>query len=192
MLNPDFRDMLLCLRDESVEYMVVGAYALAAHGFVRATGDIDIWVRSSPENARKVLQALRKFGAPTSNLSEQDFMAPDIVVQIGAAPCRVDILIGIDGVEFSEAWENKVAVVVDGIEIHMPLSHTPAQEYLARHCHKHGLQIKGSPTFEIMGSHLKPSMTLNGNPRLSIDSAAKPVIRFVSDENKDSPARRAA
>src|SRR5947209_9232646 len=107
MLNPDFRDILSCLKDEKVDFIIVGAYALAAHGFPRATGDIDIWVRNNSENARRVLRALAKFGAPTSELSEEDFKAPDVVVQLGVEPCRIDILTGVDGVEFVEAWKNK-------------------------------------------------------------------------------------
>ena len=64
MLNPDFKDMLSCLKDEKVDFLVVGAYALAAHGFPRATGDLDIWVRNDPENADRIMRALIKFGAP--------------------------------------------------------------------------------------------------------------------------------
>lgn len=120
MLNPDFRDMLLCLNEEGVEFIVVGAYALAAHGFPRATGDIDVWVKSSPDNADRVMRALARFGAPLSNLSGRDFMAPDVVVQIGVQPCRIDLTTGIDGIEFGAAWENKVTVVVDGIEMYVP------------------------------------------------------------------------
>lgn len=119
MLNPDFREMLSCLRDEGVEFIVVGAYALAAHGLPRATGDIDIWVRNSLENARRVMSALSKFGAPMSELSDDDFTSADRVVQFGVEPCRIDLLTGIDGVEFEEAWENKVGVMVDGLEIHV-------------------------------------------------------------------------
>ena len=117
MLNSDFREMLSCLKDEEVEFIIVGAYALAAHGFPRATGDIDIWVRSSFENAQKVMRALMKFGAPLSNLSEEDFTAPDIIVQLGVEPSRINLLTGIDGIEFDEAWQNKVDVTVDGLEI---------------------------------------------------------------------------
>src|SRR5918998_5307605 len=105
MLNPDFKDMLSCLKDEGVEFIVVGAYALAAHGLPRATGDIDIWVRNSPDNAPKIMRALARFGAPTSNLSEADFVSPDMVVQIGVEPSRVDLLTGISGVEFNDAWK---------------------------------------------------------------------------------------
>jgi hypothetical protein len=117
MLNPDFKDMLSCLKDEGVEFIIVGAYALAAHGFPRATGDIDIWVKDSPENARKILRALAKFGAPTSDLTDKDFTAQETVFQIGVEPSRIDILTGIDGVEFEQAWHNKVGVAIDDLEI---------------------------------------------------------------------------
>ena len=117
MLNPDFRDMLSCLKDEGVDFIVVGAYALAAHGLSRATGDIDIWVGTSPDNARKVLRALAKFGAPTADLSEEDFTVPTTVVQLGVAPGRIDLLTAIDGVEFDEAARGKVQVDVDGVEV---------------------------------------------------------------------------
>jgi hypothetical protein len=119
MLNPDFKDMLSCLKDAAVEFIIVGAYALAAHGFPRATGDIDIWVRNSPDNAQKIMAALMKFGAPVSNLSEKDFTSPDMLVQIGVEPCRIDLLTSISGVEFDRAWENKVGITIDGLEIYV-------------------------------------------------------------------------
>jgi Nucleotidyl transferase of unknown function (DUF2204) len=117
MLNPDFREMLSCLKEEEVEFMIVGAYALAAHGLPRATGDIDIWVRNSPANARKIMRALEKFGAPLAQLSAADFIAPDIIVQLGVEPCRIDLLTGIDGVGFAEAWQNKISITIDALEI---------------------------------------------------------------------------
>jgi predicted nucleotidyltransferase len=119
MLNPDFRDMLSCLNDEEVEFVVVGAYALAAHGLPRATGDIDIWVKNSPVNAQRVLRALARFGAPVSDLSEDDLTSPDMVFQLGVEPSRIDFLTGIDGVEFDEAWEKKTQVRIDGLEIYI-------------------------------------------------------------------------
>jgi len=109
--------MLSCLKDEKVDFIIVGAYALAAHGFPRATGDIDIWVRNSFENAQKIMRALIKFGAPISHLSEEDFTAPDIIIQLGVEPCRIDLLTGIDGVGFDEAWQNKVIITIDDLEI---------------------------------------------------------------------------
>ncbi|MDT5157620.1 MAG: hypothetical protein QOH51_1977 [Acidobacteriota bacterium] len=120
MLNQDFRDMLSCLKEAGVDFIIVGAYALAAHGFPRATGDIDIWVRNSPDNAGKIMAALAKYGAPLAELSEQDFTATDMVVQIGVEPCRIDITTVIDGIEFSKAWENKVAITVDGLDVYIP------------------------------------------------------------------------
>ena len=81
-MNPDFRDMLSALSDAEVEFLVVGAYALAAHGLPRATGDIDLWVRPSPGNAQRVWQALQAFGVPTRHVDVGDFTRPDIVFQI--------------------------------------------------------------------------------------------------------------
>lgn len=119
MLNPDFRDILSCLKDEEVEFIVVGAYALAAHGLPRATGDIDIWVRNSPSNAPKIMRALMKFGAPISNLSEEEFTSPDMIIQLGIEPCRIDIMTGIDGIKFDEAWKNKVNITIDDLKIYI-------------------------------------------------------------------------
>jgi predicted nucleotidyltransferase len=119
MLNPDFKDMLSCLKDKEVEFIIVGAYALAAHGLPRATGDIDIWVRNSSDNAQKIMDALTKFGAPLTNLSEADFTSPDMVVQIGVEPCRIDLLTSISGVEFDAAWQNKVTIALEDIEIYV-------------------------------------------------------------------------
>ena len=117
MLNPDFRDMLSCLKDEGVDFIVVGAYALAAHGLIRATGDIDVWLRNSPANAQKILRALARFGAPTSDLSEEDFTTPDTVLQLGVEPSRIDLLMEIDGVDFDEAANGKMKVDVGGLEV---------------------------------------------------------------------------
>jgi hypothetical protein len=119
MLNPDFKEMLSCLKGEGVEFIVVGAYALAAHGFPRATGDIDIWVRNSSGNARKIMHALKRFGAPASDISEEDFTSADLVVQIGVEPCRIDLLTSISGVEFDEAWENKFVIAIDELEMYV-------------------------------------------------------------------------
>jgi hypothetical protein len=115
VLNPDFRDMLSELNEAGAEYLVVGAYALAAHGTPRATGDIDIWVRPTPENARRVHAALTAFGAPSGQVSVDDLSAPDVVFQIGVAPRRIDILTSIDGVAFDDAWPRRETVEVDGV-----------------------------------------------------------------------------
>lgn len=92
MLNEDYKDMLLALSDEKVRYMLVGAYALAAHGYPRATMDIDIWVMPSPQNADAVMRALRRFGAPLHNLTKEDLQKDGTIFQIGIAPRRIDII----------------------------------------------------------------------------------------------------
>lgn len=117
MLNPDFKDMLSALSDANVEFMVVGAYALAAHGYPRATGDLDIWVRPSEDNAQRVWHALKQFGAPVSKLNVADFSAPDVVYQIGLAPRRIDILTSISGVVFDDGWPHRIVVELDGYKI---------------------------------------------------------------------------
>jgi len=118
-VNPDFRDMLSALCDAGADFLVVGAYALAAHGFPRATGDLDIWVRPTPENALKVWQALRTFGAPTSRMRMSDFCAPDIVYQIGVAPRRIDILTSVTALSFDAAWPNRRAIEIEGLSINV-------------------------------------------------------------------------
>lgn len=117
MLNENFRDMLLALNGAGVDYLLVGAYALAAHGCPRATGDIDFWIRADVENAKRVWTALVAFGAPTSQITVEDFTTPDIVYQIGVAPQRIDILTSISGVEFDDAWKTRMVVDVDGMQI---------------------------------------------------------------------------
>ena len=117
MLNPDYRDMLSALSDEDVEFLIVGAFAMAAHGLPRTTGDIDIWIRPDPDNARRVWRALARFGAPRHDLSPDDLAAPDLVFQIGVAPRRIDVLTSIDGVSFHEAWPHRLTVEMEGLSI---------------------------------------------------------------------------
>lgn len=117
MLNPDFRDLLSTFIAEDVEFLVVGAYALAAHGVPRATGDLDVWIRRSPENAKRVYAALTSFGAPVDEIAASDFVAPDLIFQIGVEPNRIDILTSIDGVEFGAAWPGRLEAVIDGLRI---------------------------------------------------------------------------
>jgi hypothetical protein len=114
LLNPDFRDMLFALSAAGAEYLVVGAYALAAHGLPRATGDLDIWIRRTSDNARRVWQAMERFGAPRSRLSIEDLAVPDTVFQIGVAPRRIDILTSVDAVEFDEAWPQRKMIELEG------------------------------------------------------------------------------
>jgi hypothetical protein len=109
-MNPDFADMLSALSEAGVDFLIVGAHALAAHGVPRATGDLDIWVRPDPDNAARTLRALAAFGAPLTDLSVEDLLQADTVFQIGLPPARIDILSGITGVAFQEAWERRVVI----------------------------------------------------------------------------------
>lgn len=117
MLNSDFRDILSAFCEENVEFMLVGAYAVAAHGLPRATGDIDLWIKCSEENATRVLAALGQFGAPLSNLSMKDFLTGGTVVQLGVAPRRIDVLTEITGVSYAEAEAERQFITIEGITI---------------------------------------------------------------------------
>lgn len=107
--NRDFRDLFAALNDAGAEYLVVGAHALAAHGHVRATKDLDVWVRCTDDNAARVHTALRNFGAPLDDLSVADLSSPDIVFQMGVAPLRIDILTSVSGITFEDAWHERVS-----------------------------------------------------------------------------------
>jgi len=120
MLNEDYKDMLRSLSDENVRFILVGAYALAAHGYPRATMDIDIWVMPSPENADAVLRALNRFGAPLQNLSKEDLLKAGTIFQIGVAPRRIDIITAASGLEFEPAYRNSIPVNIEGIEVRIP------------------------------------------------------------------------
>ncbi|MHB8416852.1 MAG: hypothetical protein ACYDCL_02165 [Myxococcales bacterium] len=119
-MSQDFVDLLRAFSDQGVECLVVGAHALAAHGHVRATKDLDVWVRPTPENAARVYRALAAFGAPLSDLREEDLACPGTVFQIGVAPLRIDIITRIDGLEFDEAWREKVAAKLGDLPVYVP------------------------------------------------------------------------
>jgi len=107
-MNQDFVDLLRAFAAHDVRFLIVGAYALALHGRPRATGDLDVWVEPTPENAAKVMAGLSEFGAPMAEISEADFSRPGIVYQIGVAPGRIDILTELTGLTFDEAWPGRV------------------------------------------------------------------------------------
>jgi len=120
MLNEDYKDMLHALSEEKVRFILVGAYALAAHGYPRATMDMDLWIMPSPENADAVLRALRRFGAPLDNLTKQDLLKDGTVFQIGVAPRRIDIITAASGLRFEPAYRNSISVDIEGIEVRIP------------------------------------------------------------------------
>jgi len=106
----DFSELLALFNAHRVDYLIVGAHALAFHGAPRYTGDLDIWVRPDVENARRILQALDAFGFGSLGLTADDFTAPDKVIQLGTAPVRVDLVTSITGV----SWEQAMAGQVEG------------------------------------------------------------------------------
>jgi hypothetical protein len=115
-LNPDFRDLLIQFADRGVEFVIVGAYALAVHGAPRASGDIDLFVRPSPPNAQRVYDALRRFGAPldAARVRPADFAEEGTVYQIGLPPRRIDLMTQITGVSFDEAWSSRTILQLEG------------------------------------------------------------------------------
>jgi predicted nucleotidyltransferase len=118
MLNPDYKELLRLFNEKNVEYLVVGGYAMAAHGHPRYTGDIDLWILAGPENAALIIEALGDFGFGSLGLREEDFQKPQQVIQLGFPPSRVDLMTDIDGLVFSECWPRRVEIEVDGIAIH--------------------------------------------------------------------------
>ena len=115
MLNKDYKEMLQFLLEEKVEFILVGAYALGAHGYPRATGDIDIWVKADENNSKKTYNALARFGAALDQIQMDDFAVEGVIFQIGVAPRRIDIITRIDGVTYPEANDDKIIVEVEGL-----------------------------------------------------------------------------
>jgi len=117
MWNRDFRDLLKLFNDHGVEYLLVGAYAVIYHAEPRFTKDMDLWVNPAPENARRVWEALREFGAPLRDLTPEDLASPEVVYQIGVAPNRIDLMTSVTGLTFPEAWAGRVNAPYADLEI---------------------------------------------------------------------------
>ena len=107
-MNPDFLDLLRAFVAADVRFLIVGAYALALHGRPRATGDLDVWVDATPENAARVMRALEAFGAPLAEISADDFAREGVTYQIGVPPGRIDILTELTGLPFAQGWADRV------------------------------------------------------------------------------------
>jgi hypothetical protein len=116
-MNQDFIDLLRAFIAAEVRFLIVGAYALALHGRPRATGDLDVWVEPTADNATRVMRALAAFGAPLSQISEADFAGPGVVYQIGVPPGRVDLLTELTGLSFSEAWQDRLRRPFGDVEV---------------------------------------------------------------------------
>ncbi len=120
--NQDFADLIRALLDEEADFLVVGAHALAVHGVVRSTGDLDVLVRPEPENAERVVRALLAFGAPLAlhTVTAADFSTVGTVYQLGLPPSRIDVLTEMTGVDYEEATAGSESTVVSGLEFRVP------------------------------------------------------------------------
>lgn len=108
LLNRDFRDLFAALNAEGVRFLLVGGYAFSFHAVPRYTKDLDVWVEATPESAPRAHRALLAFGAPAELFSVDDFSRPHVTLQLGVPPNRIDILTAISGVQFEDAWLNRV------------------------------------------------------------------------------------
>lgn len=117
MLSKDFKEFAELLNSIGVEYLVVGGYALAAHGHPRYTGDLDLWIRPAEPNVDKLLETLRQFGFGALGLKADDFLRPGAVVQLGYPPFRIDLLTGIDGVEFEACHARRLEMNIAGVDL---------------------------------------------------------------------------
>lgn len=116
-MNSDFRDLLQALNDAGAEYLVVGGYAVIEHTEPRYTKDIDVWVNNTPENAGRVLEALKQYGAPVADLSIEYLTADDAFFQIGVEPVRIDIIMNLLSMNFGECWNRRLVAKTDGMPI---------------------------------------------------------------------------
>ncbi len=116
-LPQDFKELLQLLNSKRIEYLVIGGYAVALYGYPRATGDMDIWIAISKDNARKTVEVLKEFGFNVPELKEELFLEKEQNIRMGNPPLRVEILTSIDGVEFSKCYQNKKVVTIDEITI---------------------------------------------------------------------------
>jgi hypothetical protein len=114
-VNSDFTDLLRLFNDNRVQYLVIGGYAVVQYAEPRYTKDLDLWISTDTTNAKAVYKALREFGAPLIGLTENDFAEEGYFYQMGVPPVRVDVLMGIPGVEFENAWQRRVEVDFDGL-----------------------------------------------------------------------------
>lgn len=116
-LQRDFKEFIELLNENDVEYLVIGGYAVAFHGYPRFTQDIDIWVRPTRENARRVVETLSDFDFPTDKIRIETFTEPDVLFQLGRPPFRIDILTTVDGIKFENCYKRRIIQNWDGLEL---------------------------------------------------------------------------
>lgn len=116
-LSSDVREFIDLLNTKNVRYVIVGAWALAFHGRPRYTGDFDVFVAHDPENASKLMEVIREFGFGNTGIEQADFLQEDYVIQLGMVPNRIDVLTGISGVTFEEAWQSRETGDISGVQV---------------------------------------------------------------------------
>lgn len=116
-LSKDLREFVECLNSNGVEYLIVGALAVARHGYPRYSADVDFFLSASPANADRAVAAIRQFGFGSLGLTVHEFTTPGRVIQLGHEPNRIDLLTSISGVSFEEAWQGRLAGDLDGIPV---------------------------------------------------------------------------
>ena len=117
MFSQDFKELVELLIKHEVDYLIVGGYAVGIHGYPRYTGDLDIWLHNTPENANKILKAVNEFGFSSYGLTAADFTKPENIIQLGYPPLRIDLLTHIDGVSFDECFPNRKEVVIEKLKV---------------------------------------------------------------------------
>ncbi|MDQ3813741.1 MAG: nucleotidyltransferase [Armatimonadota bacterium] len=118
-LPPDFKEFLQLLNSKGVEYLLVGGYAVGYHGYPRTTGDMDVWVAIHPQNAEKIVEALKEFGFGLPDLSPDLFLQKERIVRMGIPPFRIEVFTTISGVNFEECYAQRVVDVIDGVEVNI-------------------------------------------------------------------------
>ena len=116
-LHPDFKEFLRLPNFHGVEYLIVGGYAVGYHGYPRATGDMDVWIEVSESNAQKAAMALRDFGMPQEQVSEELFLDKDKIIRMGIPPVRIEVITGASGVDFSGCYSRRELMDIDGIPL---------------------------------------------------------------------------
>jgi len=118
-LPPDFKEFLKLLKEHDVQYLLIGGYAVGYHGYARATDDMDIWVAIHPDNAKKLVSALKVFGLTDPNLTPELFLQKPKIIRMGFPPMRLEITTSISGVEFDECYQARIVDMLDDIEVNL-------------------------------------------------------------------------
>jgi len=119
ILNPDFKEFIALLNKNNVRYLVVGGYAVAFHGHPRYTKDLDLWIWMDKKNAESLLKTLEEFGFGSVDLSVEDFLNPDNIIQLGYPPNRIDLMTAPKGVEFDACYQSKITIEIEGTKINL-------------------------------------------------------------------------